>query len=232
MELSPLGLTKNEAKAYEELLKHGKLSASSISKASGVPYGRIYDTLSSLEEKGLVRIVPEKTKKYAPADPQKVEEYLSKKMNEFETAKNKILEFKTLYEKGAKETLEIAEGKKNFYRVLRDMKKADSYEYNVKYDFDFHPEIVREASFLVKKGKDFKTLGRMDKETLENVGKWMKISKNIRPIENKGVAISIVDDEEILITLIKSNLIMLIRDKPFVKMMKTLFLGAYEKAGK
>ncbi|MBW3022798.1 helix-turn-helix domain-containing protein, partial [Candidatus Woesearchaeota archaeon] len=50
MDLKELGLTENEAKAYETLLRLGKTSASHISKESGVPYGRIYNVLSSLEE--------------------------------------------------------------------------------------------------------------------------------------------------------------------------------------
>ncbi|MGH2565770.1 MAG: TrmB family transcriptional regulator [Ginsengibacter sp.] len=230
MDLTSLGLTKNEVKAYESLLQHGKLGAAQISKASGVPYGRIYDTLASLTEKGLARVIPEKAKKYAPADPQKIQEYLSKKRAEFELAEKRVMEYKTLYEKGAKEVLEIAEGKNNFYRVLRDMTKATKSEYDIKYDFNLSPEIIREASLLVKNSGDFKTLGRIDKETQESVTEWGKISKNIRKIQNDGVAVSIVDDKEILITLIKSNLIMLIRDKPFVKLMKQMFLASYKDA--
>jgi len=69
MDLSELGLTQNETKAYETLLHKGKSTAAELSKDSGVVYGRIYDVLASLESKGLIKIIPEKTKKFVPSDP-------------------------------------------------------------------------------------------------------------------------------------------------------------------
>ena len=56
------------------------------------------------------------------------------------------------------------------------------------------------------------------------------INKNIKPIKNDGVAMAIIDDEELMITLIKSNTIMLVRDKPFIKIMKELFLNYYKNS--
>ena len=53
----------------EAVLKLGKAGASEISKESGVPYSRIYDVLASLEHKGLVKIIPEKGKKFIRATP-------------------------------------------------------------------------------------------------------------------------------------------------------------------
>lgn len=67
---------------------------------------------------------------------------------------------------------------------------------------------------------------------MRRLKKWLEIKKDIKKIENEGVAISIVDDEEILITLIKSNTIMLIRDKPFTKIMKKMFIATYNQAEK
>ena len=46
---SELGLSLNEGKAYSELIKHGKLSASEISSKSEVPYGKIYVILPLTE---------------------------------------------------------------------------------------------------------------------------------------------------------------------------------------
>lgn len=62
--------------------------------------------------------------------------------------------------------------------------------------------------------------------------KWLKIKPTIRKFSNEGVALSILDDEEVMIGLIKKNTTLLIRDKSFCKVMKKLFLGAYDKAEK
>lgn len=52
--LQRFGFTQYESKAYQALVKSGSSNASSISKVSGIPRARIYDTLESLAEKGIV----------------------------------------------------------------------------------------------------------------------------------------------------------------------------------
>lgn len=208
----------------------GKTSASNISKESEVPYGRIYDVLASLERKGLIKVVPEKTKKYLPANPQQLKEYINSRKNELDEIERKIEEYKSVYERHEKEPVEIVKGKNNFYKLIREMKKPQKYDYAIRYNFDLSPELMREAEFLIKKRGDFRTLGRIDEETEKNVRERRKISKNIKPIKNEGVAMAIIDDEEIMITLIKSNTIMLVRDKPFIKLMKELFLNYYKNS--
>ena len=42
----------------------------------------------------------------------------------------------------------------------------------------------------------------------------------------------VLDDQGVLIGLIKKNTTLLIRDEAFAKMMKRLFLAAYDKADK
>ncbi len=49
-----VGLNTYEAKAYLAILRLGSASPLKISTVSGVPRGRIYDVLKSLELKGLV----------------------------------------------------------------------------------------------------------------------------------------------------------------------------------
>ena len=119
MDLTELGLTKNEAKAYETLLKLGKTSAAHISKESRVPYGRIYDVLGSLEEKGLVKTIPEPTRMYFPSDPKALEEYVAKKKAALEEIESKVKEFKSIYKQHGEEQIQIVnEFKMGFYNVL------------------------------------------------------------------------------------------------------------------
>ncbi|RMG22096.1 MAG: TrmB family transcriptional regulator [Methanobacteriota archaeon] len=51
--LTDLGLTTYEEKCYLTLLRKGTLVARDLSRLSGVPYGRIYEVLHSLESKGI-----------------------------------------------------------------------------------------------------------------------------------------------------------------------------------
>lgn len=71
-------------------------------------------------------------------------------------------------------------------------------------------------------------LSRVDKETEENVKKWQKVCKSIKRIPNSGGAVSIQDDKELIIALIKSNIILRITDEPFVRLMAKLFDRYYK----
>jgi len=94
MELELLGLNKYEARAYEALLQLGKASAPEIAQESGVPYGRIYDTLNSLVSKGLVIIIPEKTKKFAPAPQDNLEKLISERVAKISKLKEDLTKLK------------------------------------------------------------------------------------------------------------------------------------------
>ena len=52
--LSQVGLTDSEIRAYATLLKTKEPTASELSKNASIPYSKVYDVLSSLEEKGWV----------------------------------------------------------------------------------------------------------------------------------------------------------------------------------
>lgn len=230
MKLPEIGLRKNEEKVYETLLLLGKSSASQISKESQVPYGRIYSVLDSLEEKGLVMIVPEKTKHYVPSNPEKLASFITAKRAAIDLFEKKVASYKTIYQNHDLEAVQIVRGRNGFYKLLREMKRSQTYEYNFKSTFDVYPEILRDAEILVKQGVDFKTLGPVSLVPPENLIEWKKITQNIRSFDSKDVALSIVDDNELMLTLIKSNVTLLFRDKPFVLLMKRLFLAAYKEA--
>ena len=54
--LREIGLTEYETVAYLFLLTSGSKTANQIGKSTGLPYSKIYDVLTSLEEKGWVDV--------------------------------------------------------------------------------------------------------------------------------------------------------------------------------
>jgi sugar-specific transcriptional regulator TrmB len=56
--LRKLGLSSYEIGVFLALTQTGQLKAKDISKISGIPHGRIYDVLYSLEKRGLVSVIP------------------------------------------------------------------------------------------------------------------------------------------------------------------------------
>ncbi|MGV8168443.1 MAG: TrmB family transcriptional regulator [Candidatus Nanoarchaeia archaeon] len=231
--LTEIGLNEYESKAYETLTKHGKSSASKISTHSGVPYGRIYDILSSLEQKGLVKTLPGMKKEYVAGDPQRILDLLEKRKKEINEGEQKIKELKKYYDSSYKEPVLVATGQKNFYLLMNEtVHPKKNYVYAVKYNAEPKPEWMRKDREKIAKGLDVRNLVRYDSETKSNIAKWKGIKIPIKKMDNEGVAMMIHNDEEVLIGLIKSNTTLLIRDKAFAKIMKHMYLNTWDKSDK
>ncbi|VVB76082.1 HTH-type sugar sensing transcriptional regulator TrmBL1 [Candidatus Tiddalikarchaeum anstoanum] len=121
--LRRLGLNKYESDAYMTLLKLGSESAFKLSSKSSVPFGRIYDSLKNLENKGLVEIVPTKPKKYKAVKPDlALNSFLDEKNNEIEKLRTELGEFvKTVSKENETESnITVTKGKHNFAKLVSD----------------------------------------------------------------------------------------------------------------
>ncbi|KUK18375.1 HTH-type sugar-sensing transcriptional regulator TrmB [Thermococcus sibiricus] len=67
--LSEIGFTKYEILTYWTLLVHGPSTAKEISTKSGIPYNRVYDTISSLKIRGFVTEIDGTPRVYAAYSP-------------------------------------------------------------------------------------------------------------------------------------------------------------------
>jgi sugar-specific transcriptional regulator TrmB len=145
IKLELLGLNKYEAMAYQALIRLGKSGASEISQNSGVPYGRIYDTLNSLVAKGLIIVIPEKAKKFAPAPPEALEKLLALQQRNLTQLKDEIKKLKQIYVPSAEEPVEIVKGKRNFYKIIQKIPHSKHYNYEFKFTSEVKHEWVRKA---------------------------------------------------------------------------------------
>lgn len=69
LKLKSFGLTEYEAKVYLALLDRAELTAEEISSLSEVPLPRVYDVLESLEEKGFVKIISGRPRRFEAVEP-------------------------------------------------------------------------------------------------------------------------------------------------------------------
>ena len=69
-QLTRLGLTSYEAKAYLTLIRRDSFTAAQVARQSGLPRQRIYDVLGSLVQKGLAVARPGNVVKYAATSPE------------------------------------------------------------------------------------------------------------------------------------------------------------------
>lgn len=108
--MEDLGLTSYEIRVYTSLLDSGSMTASEISKRSGVPYSKIYEVLNSLEEKGWLESDSSRPQKFFPKSPSTALEVTrSRYDNRFRQSHAAIMsELMPLYTKsGVKERPEI-----------------------------------------------------------------------------------------------------------------------------
>jgi len=228
MDLSELGLSKNEIKVFITLIKFEKLSAVDVSREAEVSYGRVYDILGSLEQKGLVRVIPNKVKYFMASNPQVLEDMVKEKQKKLKEINIEVEKLKRIYAEDIKEPVQIVKGQKNFYKLLKELKEAENEELNVKYNVEYNYNWAKAVKFKLKDGIIVKDLIRYSDETKNDVKKWKKIQPNMKIIENEGVVISLRDREEMIISLVKSNVSLLIKDKAFSKLMGELMNGYYE----
>ncbi len=78
--LNDMGLTVYEAKAYVALLQKHPSHGHEISRRSGVPGPKIYETLNRMTQKGLVAVLDSDPQLYSPLPYQ---EFLARKSSEF-----------------------------------------------------------------------------------------------------------------------------------------------------
>ncbi len=85
------GLSKNESLIYLALLKIGKAKSSQIIKAANISSGRIYETLSKLVTKGLVKSVSENGVKYFIASkPESLIRFVEEKEKDLHDKKEEL----------------------------------------------------------------------------------------------------------------------------------------------
>jgi sugar-specific transcriptional regulator TrmB len=105
-----LGLTSYEIRVYLSLLDAGAMTASDVSKKSGVPYSKIYEVLNSLEEKGWLASDNSRPQKFFPKSPSTALEIMrAHHENNFRDSQSTIVnELMPMYTKsGMKERPEI-----------------------------------------------------------------------------------------------------------------------------
>ncbi len=230
MDLKILGLNKYESDCYETLVKLGKATAYKISESSGVPYGRIYDVLNSLVSKNLIKIIPEKIKKFVPATPDVLLESLKKKEKELQEIKKELEKAKKIYSETLTEPVEIVKGQRNFYKIIKGIPAAKKYQYSFKFSSEWNPFFVKKTKENIERGVKLKILAKYDENTKENIKKWKKNfpELKIKKFEFDNIAGSIIDDKLVWIALIESNETIIIRDKNFAKLMRKLFELAWK----
>lgn len=125
-----LGLSKNEARIYEILLREGALSVGDIATKSKVHRRNVYDALGRLAERGLVfEILESRENAYQAAPPEKLKELVLEKERELFAL---MPELQELYEAVPhSDEAYIAKGIESWKNMLRDMVRTGEDVYTI-----------------------------------------------------------------------------------------------------
>ena len=119
-QLTRLGLTSYEARAYTALVRRDSFSAAQVARQAGLPRQRIYDVLETLVQKGLAASRPGPHAKYAAVAPElAIERLLTDRRRELSAMELEgaaiVAELMPAYKKGQTHTDPL-----EYIEVLRD----------------------------------------------------------------------------------------------------------------
>jgi len=118
--LKELGLSQNESKVYEALLKTSEASVQTISNKSSVHRRNVYDALNKLSEKGLVsESFTKGEKNFKPISPTRLLELLKEKEEKLKKAIPEMT--KTFSEQEEKEEAYFYRGIEGFKNYLKNI---------------------------------------------------------------------------------------------------------------
>jgi sugar-specific transcriptional regulator TrmB len=110
--------------AYLAVLEHGELTASEISERTDIPQPRVYDTVRSLSDRGLVELRESRPMKVVAIDPAEAFEELESSLEEM------IAELEARYTAPARETeaVSLVRSRATILRYVEEVIEAAEYE--------------------------------------------------------------------------------------------------------
>ena len=132
------GLNTYEAKSYLSLLVKKYLTAVEVAKLSSIPRARIYETLETLMQKGLCRIIPGRIKRYAAVNPAVLKEKFGVKFQEIE---KQLDEQKAELSKNKSDTINLIEELVPLYQKSRSNKDPVDYIEIIKDPLQVHHRV-------------------------------------------------------------------------------------------
>lgn len=145
--LGKIGLSPNEMRIFEYLIRHGNSTASSVALGVNMIRTQIYVVVESLKKKGLVSEIEERgVKKYTSVDHASLVAYVANKKNEYQTLQKTLeqaaSEFNSLRLDTKQKTkvsfFEGVEGIKQINSVIRRdvQKQKQPYAFRVVFSVD------------------------------------------------------------------------------------------------
>jgi len=204
--LSDIGLSKYESKVYLTLITEGISTAKTVSDVTGIPYGKVYEIINTLSQKGFVIVLPTKPMKYRAISPHQAVQIEKKNAQEkLKKIESHFLELEQQFERnkqftGVKNNFNVISGRSNVINKLEEMIKKAKNNVNIYCTANslsrlvLHKEVLKEAA---ERGVNISIVGVTNEENLKEISSlnFCKI-KHIPKTSNNMFT---VDGEECMI---------------------------------
>ncbi len=222
--LKELGFNTYESKVYLSLLQYGNSTGYEVSKNSGVPQARAYDTLKALEAKKIVIATGDKPLTYMPVDPKEI---LQRHQNKHEKSmgflKENLLSFSGNY---VEPIINIRDNKgveDNIIRLIKSAKKEILVEVWAD-GFEKYKNYLKTAN---KNKVDIKIVGYNNVKTDFGLLYQHSGGDSVEKMVGKCFII-VIDDKEALISIESENLSSIdavcTKNKPLVFITKEMII--------
>ena len=212
-QLTRLGLTTYEARAYTALVRRDSFSAAQVARQAGLPRQRIYDVLETLVQKGLAASRPGLHAKYAAVAPElAIERLLSARRRELSAMELEgaavVEELTPAYRKGQTHTDPL-----EYIEVLRDRgainERFVEFQRNVKREILVFtkppyatPPQENVEGIEVTQAHVARSVYEAsvfdDEETIEGVRRFVEAGEDARFVERLPLKLVIIDEQTVM----------------------------------
>lgn len=239
--LERLKLNKYEKNAYLALYSLDEANSRQLCKESKVPYGRIYDIMKSLEDKGLVSVIDAEPKTFKIIDPKKAfDNYLERERDDLlglkEQLNKMVLPKRVFAFKSKIEDVIIVKGKPKMRKIKDVMTETAKKELMVTH-FSMNQMTTKELILkerMINRGVvDRIILSELIKQGRPKVKKAVLLGTKIKMFPIWGLRFMIKDREEAMICIVdnKTNdyISVYSKHKDFAESLGDFFDSIWEK---
>jgi sugar-specific transcriptional regulator TrmB len=249
-QLTRLGLTSYEAKAYLALIRRDSSTAAQASRLAEVPRQRIYDVLASLVEKGFASSRPGAVVKYAAVAPElAVDALVARRRHELEeterSARQMIDHLTPDFAAGQEHTDPL-----EYIEVLRDLRAVkerfgelqagikDEILVFTKPPYATPPQENLEGIELTQSHEAYSVYEFSafdDPEFVEGVRRFIEAGENARFVEELPLKLVIIDEAVVMFGMedpvagISALTMMVVEHPQLAKLLKIAFLAVWEQ---
>lgn len=243
--LSEFGFSSYELATFTVLSKVGTATAREISKLANVPFGRIYDVLYALHDRGIIAVIPSRPILFKAL---LVEEALNKivevhnnKLGEFKSKIKDIAEElakKSSYNTGtAKDDIEVFFGRTEFYNnaIIR-LKETQNPVSIIANNFTYKAFVYACCNFLHNKKQKLRLLVKeVTNENRKHIKDILRLKGEVRLYDSNSIRMLVEDGQLVSLTVptpddAEDRITVIIKNPLFAAAMENFFTMAWKQA--